>query len=149
MPYPFLFFSQSDYSILMPAQIRSTQCLPLRKHAYSNILKILPQKNVYFQIKKTDIFHISAQNIGGSNEYPHSMFLSWNKKNNLYPCKPQFYYIKMGFKGSKLYRRVFVMLKTMFITIFVLDYNDRVHMQSCRKYWTSALVLTGVCSDSF
>ena len=47
-------------------------------------------------------FHISAQNIdcgyllepprrGGSNEYPQSMFLSRNKKNTAYPCKPQFY----------------------------------------------------------
>ena len=27
------------------------------------------------------------------------MFLSRNKKNNVYPCKPQFYYIKVGFKG--------------------------------------------------
>ena len=73
-----------------------------------------------FQIKKSDIFHISAQNIdcgyslepphrGGSNEYPQSMFLSRNNKNNVYPCKPQFYYIKVGFKGSKLYRYVFVM----------------------------------------
>ena len=35
------------------------------------------------------------------------MFLSSNKKNNVYPCKPQFYYIKVGFKGSKLYRHVF------------------------------------------
>ena len=26
------------------------------------------------------------------------MFLSRNKKNNLYPCKPQFYYIKVGLK---------------------------------------------------
>ena len=34
---------------------------------------------------------------------------SRNKKNNVYPCKPQFYSIKVGFKGSKLYRRVFVM----------------------------------------
>ena len=69
--------------------------------------------------KKPDIFHISAQNIdcgyslkpprrGGSNKYPQSMFLSRNK-NNAYPCKPQFYYIKVGFKGSKIYRRVFVM----------------------------------------
>ena len=52
----------------------------------------------------SDIFHISAQNIdfgyslepprrGGSNEYPQSMFLSRNKKNNVYPCKPQFYCI--------------------------------------------------------
>ena len=73
-----------------------------------------------FSKKKSDVFfHISAQNIdcgypleplcrGGSNEYPQSMFLSRNNKNNVYPCKPQFYYIKMGFKGVKLYRYVFV-----------------------------------------
>ena len=40
------------------------------------------------------------------------MFLSKNKKNNVYPCKPQFFYIKVGFKGSTLYRRVFVMAST-------------------------------------
>ena len=38
---------------------------------------------------------------GGSNEYPQSMFLS-RKKNNVYPCKPQFYYIKVRFKGVKI-----------------------------------------------
>ena len=58
---------------------------PLRKHAYSNILKILQPKTEYFQIKNSDIFHIPAQNIncgyslelprrGGSNEYPQSIF---------------------------------------------------------------------------
>ena len=67
-------------------------------------------KNLKFSDKNSDIFHISAQNIdcwyslelpwqGGSNEYQQSMFLSRNKKNNVYPCKPQFYYIKVGFKG--------------------------------------------------
>ena len=92
----------------------------LRKHAYSNILKILPPKKENFQIILFDIFHISAQNIdcgyplepprrGGSIEYPQSMFLSRKKKNNVYPFKPQFYCIKVGFKGSKLYRHVFVM----------------------------------------
>ena len=71
----------------------------LRKHAYSNILKILPSKNENFQIKNSDIFPISAQNIvcgyslepprrGGPNEYPQSMILSRNKKNSVYPCKP-------------------------------------------------------------
>ena len=35
----------------------------LRKHAYSNILKILPPKKEKFHIKKSDIFHIPAQNI--------------------------------------------------------------------------------------
>ena len=70
------------------------------------------KNNENFQIKNSDIFHISAQNIdygyslelprrGGSNEYPQSMFLSRNKKNIVYPCKPQFYYIKVGFKGVK------------------------------------------------
>ena len=39
------------------------------------------------------------------------MFLSFEQKseNNVYPCKPQFYYIKVGFKGVKIiYRYVFV-----------------------------------------
>ena len=36
----------------------------LRKHAYTNILKILPPKNENFQVKKkSDFFLISAQNI--------------------------------------------------------------------------------------
>ena len=39
---------------------------------------------------------------GGSNKYPQSMFLSRNKKNNLYPCKPQLYYIKVGFERVKI-----------------------------------------------
>ena len=33
------------------------------------------------------------------------MFLSRYKKNNVYPGKPQFYYVKVGFKGIKLYFR--------------------------------------------
>ena len=70
-------------------------------------------KTEKIQIKTSDIFHISAQNIdcgysleprlrGDSNEYPQSLFLSRNKKKNVYPCKPQFYYIKVGFKGVKI-----------------------------------------------
>ena len=69
-------------------------------------------------MKNSDMFRISALSIdcgyslepprrGGSNEYPQSMFLSRNKKNNVYPCKPQFYYIKVGLRGSKLYRACF------------------------------------------
>ena len=44
---------------------------------------------------------------GSSNEYPHSSFLSRNKKNNVYPCKPQFYYIKVGFKGVNIIQACF------------------------------------------
>ena len=75
--------------------------------------KNLTPKNENFQIKNANTFLISALNIdsgyslelprrGGSNDYPQSMFLSRNKKNNVYPCKPQFYYIKVGFKGVKI-----------------------------------------------
>ena len=39
---------------------------------------------------------------GGSNEYPQSMLLSRNKKNNVYPCKHQFYCIKVGFTGVEI-----------------------------------------------
>ena len=62
-------------------------------------------------MKNTDIFHIFVQNIDcgyslepprRSNEYPQSMFLSRNMKNNVYPCKPQFYYMKVGFKGVRI-----------------------------------------------
>ena len=48
------------------------------------------------------IFFITASTKGGSNEFSQSMFLSRNKRNNVYPCKPQFYYIKVGFKGVKI-----------------------------------------------
>ena len=44
---------------------------------------------------------------GGSNEYPQSMHLSRNKKNNVYPCKPKFYYIKVGFKGVEIIKACF------------------------------------------
>ena len=76
-------------------------------------------KNENFQIKNSDIFHIFAQNIdcgyllelsqcGGSSEYQQSMFWAEIRKNNVYSCKPQFYYTKMGLWGSKLYKYVFV-----------------------------------------
>ena len=52
--------------------------------------------NENFQIKNSDIFHISDQNIDCRYSLELPMFLSRNKKNNVYPCKPQFYYIKVG-----------------------------------------------------
>ena len=58
---------------------------PLRKRAYSSILKIYNHKRKKIQIKNSDIFHIPDQNKdcgysleptrrGGSNEYPQSIF---------------------------------------------------------------------------
>ena len=105
---PFSGDTEEEGFIVQESKQEST----LRKQAYSNILKILPPKNENFQIKNPDIFHTSAQNIDcgyllepasarRSNEYPQSMFLS-RKKDNVYPCKPQCYYIKVGFEGVKI-----------------------------------------------
>ena len=63
-------------------------------------------------MKNSGSFHISVQNIdcgysiepprrGGSNEYPQSLFLNRNNKTTIYPCKPPFYRIRVGFKGVK------------------------------------------------
>ena len=47
-------------------------------------------------------FHNQKPRRGDPNEYPHSMFFGRDKNNNVYPCKPQFYYTKVGFKGVKI-----------------------------------------------
>ena len=71
-------------------------------------------KNWKLNLKNADIFQISAQNIncgyslepprrGGSNEYQQFMFLTRNKKNNVYPCRSQFYYEKWGFSPVYLH----------------------------------------------
>ena len=63
----------------------------LRKHAYLHILKNLQPKKENFQIKNSNIFHISDQKIdcgyslepprrGGSNEYLHSMVIAKQEK---------------------------------------------------------------------
>ena len=47
---------------------------------------------------------------GGSYEYLQSLFWAEIRKNNVYPYKSQFYYIKRGFKRVKIISRyVFVM----------------------------------------
>ena len=85
----------------------------ITKTRLSKYIESFTSKNWKFSDKNYDIFHMSAQNIdfeylleplrrGGSNKYPQSMFLSKNTKNNVYPCKPQFYYIKVGFNGVKI-----------------------------------------------
>ena len=91
--------------------------MPIQIYIY---WKFTTKKKENFQIKNFNILHISAENIdceyslepplwGGSDEYPQSMFLSKNKENNVYPCKLKFYCIKVGFKGSKLYRHFLMM----------------------------------------
>ena len=90
-----------------------------------------------FRIKIFNIFLISAQNIdcgyslepprwGGSNEYPQAMFLSRNKKNNVYPCKPQFYYIKVGFKGGQNFIGMFSWWKLNLLLSLKAPYSSKI-----------------------
>ena len=90
---------------------RGTQSRPfettLRKHAYSNILKILQRKkeNILTK-KKSDIFQISVQNIdcGHSLEPPRAEI----RKIMYTPVNPSFFfYIKVGFKGGQIYIGMF------------------------------------------
>ena len=80
----------SESTLKYPKYSDTLTFYPLRKHAYSNTQKI-SSKTENFQIKISDIFLISAQNIDcgyslemprwcGSNEYPESMFWAEIKK---------------------------------------------------------------------
>ena len=71
------------------------------------------QKPKNIQIKNSDIFHISAQNIdcgyslepprrGGSNEYHNLCCLAEIRQIMYTPVNPSFHYIKVGFKGVKI-----------------------------------------------
>ena len=113
---------QADFSLFWPHTSEGTvsyivSCYAHRYYHYENtpsqIYENFTTKNWKFSDKNSDIFHITAQNVdcgyslelphwGSSKEYPQSMFLSRNKKHNVYPCKPQFYCIKVGFNGVKI-----------------------------------------------
>ena len=94
-----------DETLAWLNQLAKSEKALIRFHGYSgpvtHNVKILQPKPEKFQIKNSDIFHISAQNIdcgyllepprrGGSNEYPRSMFLSRNKKIMYTPANPSF-----------------------------------------------------------
>ena len=68
-------------------------------------------KNENFQMKNSGVFHISNQKIDCGyvlEPRTHNLcLLSRNKKFNVYPCKPKFYCIKVGFKGVKSIQDVF------------------------------------------
>ena len=63
------------------------------------------------------------------------MFLGRNKKNIVNPCKPQFYYIKVGFKGVKIY--IMLTLKSERYKNFIYIYRETVwiclHIKQMKK----------------
>ena len=73
------------------------------------------------------------------------MFLSRNKKNNVHPCKPQFYYIKVGFKGVKIIWVCFRDVK------FVLYFQWKLlcTVVSHYSWFVYLLLMTLLCRMSF
>ena len=103
--------------------------------------RVAGYKNENFQMKNSGSFHISALNIvcgyllelpwrGGSNEYPQSMFLSRNKKLMYTPVNPSFTVQMWGFRGSKLYRSIFVLscLVTILFEFFLNSFGANFQM---------------------
>ena len=86
-----------------PTILRVASGFSLRKHAYSNILKISPPKTASFQLKNLIFFIFLLKNIdcGYSLEplIPKSMFLSRNKKMYT-PVNPSFTIYKWGLRGQ-------------------------------------------------
>ena len=69
----------------------------MKTHLFKHIKNFTTKKGKLSGKKKSDIFHMSTQNIDCG--YPLEPLLQ-NKNNNVYPCKPQFYYIS-GVKGGQ------------------------------------------------
>ena len=108
----------------------------LRKHAYSNILRILPPKNEKnFQMKSSCSFHISVQNIdcGYSLEPPRRDI----RKLMFAPVNPSFTIQKWGLRGSKLYMDP---LKTITVTC---TYES----QRQKTYLPTKTLMTFGCAD--
>ena len=63
------------------------------------MLRIVQSKNENFQIK--------ILRRGGSSEYPQSMLFLAKYDNYVHLSKPQFYYIRVGFKGVKIIQACF------------------------------------------
>ena len=116
---------------------QNQQCgISLRKYAYLKYIytyienftsknwkkkkKIQIKNLIFFFIflhKKIECgYSLEPPRRGGSYEYPQFIFLSKNMKKVMYtPVNPSFTTQKWGLRGSKLYRRVFVM------EVFLLD----------------------------
>ena len=96
----YLFYFCSKHSITQTCLFKYIENFATKIWKFSDNLFFL-----FFQTSAHKIdcgYLLEPPRRGGCNEYPQSMFLSRNKKNNVYPCKPQFYFIKVAFKGVKI-----------------------------------------------
>ena len=128
----------------------------ITKHAYSNILKISPPKTENFQIKILIFFILLSKHrlwvlvrTASANQYPQSMFLSKNKENNVYPCKLQFSYVKVGFKGVNIiqasFRDVLILwniLSNAYLLYFTALHEDT-ELSKCQSWWSLECTVWG------
>ena len=109
-------------------------------------ISFFTHKSVYLFILNINISNYAillALEYCNSNEHSQSMFLSRNKKNHVYPCKPQFYYIKVGFKGVKIMptgnlssqrrKNLFPILKSKFFPFRIDYYSEVFDLQKNKK----------------
>ena len=117
--------------------------LSLQKHPIQIYWKIHHKKKTEnFQIKNSNIFHISAQNIDCRHSLEavltstHNLcfFLRRNKNNNVYPCKPQFYYTEIRLKGAKImFSWNFFLIRLIFFDAFFVLLKHAFY-QSCNSF---------------
>ena len=132
---------------------------PLGKLAYSNMLKIWPPKKWKFSDEKYWYFSyfcskhrlwvlVRTTYWGSSNEYPQSMFLSRNKKNNVYPCKPQFYYIEL-YKNVIMMLLFFFFQKISFQKRLLISVNNKKNINSLSSVEFAHSVLCVKCHQLY
>ena len=98
-------FPKATFQIVLLPQcswclVVTVERLPVLRHSACYILYPITKTRLFKYIE--NFTNKNCKFSGGSNKYPQSMFLSRNKKNYVYPCKPDFYYVKVGFKGVKI-----------------------------------------------
>ena len=86
------------HGIVAQEELEKVQNRAARLVTGNYITKTCLFKHIHRKIHLQKLKKISNKN----SDICQSMFLSENKKNNIYPCKPQFYYIKVGFKVVKI-----------------------------------------------
>ena len=79
-------------------------CTRIMKTRLFKYIKNFTSKNWTFSDKKkTDIFlYFCSKHRLRVLVSTHNLCFWAEIKNNVYPCKPQFYYIKVEFKGAKI-----------------------------------------------
>ena len=84
-------------------------------------------KNVHFLMKIFKFFLTFAQNIEAVLTSTHNLCFRAKIRKNVYPCKPQFYYMKVGCKG------IFI-TRTCFRDEFIIVKMERTTLLSCLDY---------------